>query len=59
MDHNEKLLIAAQILNDMARDVPSHPLLEISAEAMAHRAAKEALLAKAHELRKLALDSMI
>lgn len=50
MTHLERLLKASALVKQMAADIPRHPLLEISAEAMAHRAAEEALLSRAHEL---------
>lgn len=57
MSHLDRLIKAAEILEDMAAKIPSHPLLEISDEATAHRAAKSALLDKAHEIRNAVAEA--
>lgn len=50
MTHFDRLIQASAIVKQMADAIPRHPLLEISAQAMADRAANGALLDKAHEL---------
>ena len=57
MSHINRLLTAADMLHQMAADIPYHSLLDNSTQAIARRAAKAALLDKVHEIRNAVAEA--